>query len=206
LTREELTAVANVTIAHDLWVISDEIYDKILFDGHEHISLAALPGMRERTIIINGFSKTYAMTGWRLGWVACWAPLAREVLKVQQHSVTCAASFAQHAGVAALTGPQQPVGEMVEAYRRRRDIVVEGLNRLPGVSCHYPEGTFYAFPDISGTSLSSMQFADMLLSEAGVAVTPGIAFGESGDGHVRLSFATDTHLLEQAIERMARVL
>lgn len=206
LTRDELTSVANVAVDHDLWVISDEIYDRLIFDGHEHHSLVRMPGMRERTIIINGFSKTYAMTGWRLGWLACPSSLAQEVLKVQQHSVTCATSFVQHAGVAALTGPQEVVAEMVDVYRRRRDMVVASLNRLPNVSCHLPEGAFYAFPDISGTGMSSLEFAEMMLNEAGVAVTPGIAFGRSADRHVRLSFATSTPLLEQAMQRMARAL
>jgi len=202
LTPVELAAIANVALAHNLWVLSDEIYEKILFDGHEHISVGSLPDMLDRTIIINGFSKTYAMTGWRLGYVAAKARLAQEILKIQQHSVTCAGSFTQYAGTAALTGPQDAVLHMVEEYKRRRDIITEGLNSLPGVSCHLPEGTFYAFPDISGTGMSSMEFADMLLSQAKVAVTPGIAFRKSGQGHVRLSFANSTQLIEAAIERM----
>jgi len=206
LTPVELAAIANVALAHNLWVLSDEIYEKILFDGHEHISVGSLPDMLDRTIIINGFSKTYAMTGWRLGYVAAKARLAQEILKIQQHSVTCAGSFTQYAGTAALTGPQHAVLHMVEEYKRRRDIITEGLNSLPGVSCHLPEGTFYAFPDISGTGMSSMEFADMLLSQAKVAVTPGIAFRKSGQGHVRLSFANSTQLIEAAIERMRAVL
>jgi len=206
LAVEELESVAEVAEAHDLWVLSDEIYDTILYDGHRHISIASLPGMQDRTIIINGFSKTYAMTGWRLGYVVARAPLAAQILKVQQHSATCAASFTQHAGVAALNGPQDAVARMVEEYRRRRDILTSGLNALPGVSCHLPQGTFYAFPDISDTGMTSMEFTDMLLSRAQVAVTPGIAFGQSGEGHVRLSFATSTHLIERALERMGDML
>jgi aspartate aminotransferase len=146
------------------------------------------------------------MTGWRLGYVVASAPLAAQILKVQQHSTTCAGSFTQHAGTAALRGPQDCVLRMVEEYRRRRDILAAGLNALPGVSCHLPEGTFYAFPDMSGTGMSSMEMTDKLLNEAFVAVTPGVAFGQSGEGHVRLSFATATHLIEQAIERMGAVL
>jgi aspartate aminotransferase len=206
LTMEELESVAEVARAHDLWVLSDEIYDSILYHGRQHISVASLPGMLDRTIIINGFSKTYAMTGWRLGYVVASAPLAAQILKVQQHSTTCAGSFTQHAGTAALRGPQDCVLRMVEEYRRRRDILAAGLNALPGVSCHLPEGTFYAFPDMSGTGMSSMEMTDKLLNEAFVAVTPGVAFGQSGEGHVRLSFATATHLIEQAIERMGAVL
>jgi len=206
LTPVELAAIANVALAHNLWVLSDEIYERILFDGRQHISVGSLPDMLDRTIIINGFSKTYAMTGWRLGYVAAKARLAQEILKIQQHSVTCAGSFTQYAGTAALTGPHHAVLHMVEEYRKRRDIITEGLNSLPGVSCHLPEGTFYAFPDILGTGMSSMEFADMLLSQAKVAVTPGIAFGKSGQGHVRLSFANSTQLIEAAIERMRAVL
>jgi len=206
LTREELEIIAKVALENDLLVLSDEIYEKILYDGHQHISIGSLPGMLDRTIVINGFSKAYAMTGWRLGYVAAKGLLAKEILKVQQHSVTCAGSFTQYAGIAALTGPQYAVFQMVEEYRRRRDLITEGLNSLPGISCHQPEGTFYAFPDVSATGMSSMEFADMLLSEARVAVTPGVAFGDSGEGHVRISFANSTELIEKAIERMGEVL
>ena len=206
LTREELEAVVKVALENDLLVLSDEIYEKILYDGHQHISIGSLPDMLDRTIVINGFSKAYAMTGWRLGYVAAKGPLAKEILKVQQHSVTCASSFTQYAGIAALTGPQYAVFQMVEEYRRRRDLITEGLNSLPGISCHQPEGTFYAFPDISATGMSSIEFADMLLSKARVAVTPGIAFGDSGEGHVRISFANSTQLIEKAIKRMRDVL
>jgi aspartate aminotransferase len=205
-TRQELEAIATVALENDLLVLSDEIYEKILYDGHAHISIGSLPDMQERTMVINGFSKTYAMTGWRLGYVAARRPLAKEILKVQQHSVTCASSFTQYAGIVALTGPQEAVSLMVEEYRRRRDIITEGLNSLPGVSCHLPEGAFYAFPDVSATGMSSVEFADTLLSKARVAVTPGIAFGDSGEGHVRLSFANSTPLIEKAIERMREVL
>ncbi len=205
-TREELEAIATVALENDLLVLSDEIYEKILYDGHQHISVGSLPDMQDRTVVINGFSKAYAMTGWRLGYVAAREPLAKEILKVQQHSVTCASSFTQYAGIAALTGPQDAVSQMVEAYRKRRDIITDGLNSLPGVSCHQPQGAFYAFPDVSATGMSSIEFADMLLSKARVAVTPGIAFGDSGEGHVRLSFANSTPLVEEAIERMREVL
>jgi aspartate aminotransferase len=206
LTREELESIAKVALENDLLVLSDEIYEKILYDGHQHISIGSLPGMLDRTIVINGFSKAYAMTGWRLGYVAAKGPLAKEILKVQQHSVTCVSSFTQYAGIVALTGPQDAVFRMVEEYRKRRDLITEGLNSLPGISCHHPEGAFYAFPNISATGMSSIEFADMLLIEAKVAVTPGVAFGDSGEGHVRISFANSTQLIEKAIERMREVL
>lgn len=206
LSREELQAIADVAIENDLLVISDEIYEKIIYDGHEHISIGTFPGMADRTIVINGFSKSYAMTGWRLGYAAARASLISEILKVQQHSATCAASFVEYAGIVALTGRQDVVSDMAEVYRQRRDIITAGLNGLPGVSCRPIEGAFYAFPDISGTGLSSLEFADMLLDKAGVAVTPGMAFGTSGEGHVRLSFANSTELIEKSIERMKGVL
>ena len=205
-TRQELETIAKVALENDLLVLSDEIYEKILYDGHEHISIGSLPDMLDRTIVINGFSKAYAMTGWRLGYVAVKGPLAKEMLKVQQHSATCASSFTQYAGIAALAGPQDAVSLMVEEYRRRRDLITEGLNSLPGISCHQPEGAFYAFPNIAATGMSSIEFADMLLSEVKVAVTPGVAFGDSGEGHIRISFANSTQLLEKAIERMRKVL
>ena len=206
LTRAELQVIADFAIEHDLLVISDEIYEKIIFDGREHISIGTFPGMADRTIVINGLSKAYAMTGWRLGYAAARAPLISEILKVQQHAATCAAAFVEYAGIAALNGPQDVVTEMVDTYWKRRDIIVEGLNALPGVSCAPIEGAFYAFPDISQTGLSSLAFADMLLDKAGVAVTPGVAFGTSGEGHVRFSFANSTELIEKALERMQKVL
>lgn len=206
LLREELESIAEVVLDRDLWVLSDEIYEKIIYDGHRHISIGSLPGLLERTIVVNGFSKSHAMTGWRLGYVAAQEPLASQILKVQQHSVTCAGSFTQFAGLAALTGSQESVYQMVEEYRKRRDIIADGLNSLPGVSCHRPEGAFYAFPDISQIGMPSIEFAEMLLDKARVAVTPGIAFGDSGEGHVRLSFATSTELVKRAIERIRAAL
>ena len=206
LSREELETLAKIALENDMLVLSDEIYEKIVYEDHEHISIGSLPDMLDRTIVINGFSKSYAMTGWRLGYVAAKDPLIGEILKVQQHSVTCATSFTQYAGIKALTGPQDIVSEMVEVYGKRRDIMVDGLDSLPGVSCHRPDGAFYAFPDISGTGMSSLEFADTLLSKARVAVTPGIAFGDSGEGHVRLSFANSTKLIEKALKRMRKVL
>ena len=206
LTLKELEVVAAAAEKHDLFVLSDEIYEKIAYDGNKPVSFGTVDGMLERTIVINGFSKAYAMTGWRLGYVAAKKPLMKELLKVQQHSVTCAAAFTQYAGVAALEGPQDVIEDMVSIYDNRRRIITDGLNSLPGVSCEAPEGAFYSFPDISGTGMSSMEFTNLLLTEAGVAVTPGIAFGECADGHVRLSFANSTKLIENAIARMNRLL
>ena len=206
LNDAELKAVAEVAKDSDLLVLSDEIYEKIVYDGHRHISIGSLPGMLERTIVVNGFSKAYAMTGWRLGYVAAKEPLTSQFLKVQQHSVTCATSFVQYGGIAALNGSQAALDDMVTEYAERRDIVVEGLNALPGISCVPPEGGFYAFPEISETGLSSVDFSEMLLDEALVAVTPGAAFGACGEGHVRISFATSPHLVRKALKRMRDVL
>ncbi len=206
MAREELEAIARVAREHDLLVLSDEIYEKLVYDGAEHISLASLPGMRERTLTLNGFSKAYAMTGWRLGYVAAPAPIIEEILKVHSHSMTCEASFGQRGAVAALTGPQDFIGEMVAAYDRRRHLVADGLNAIPGVRCPLPEGAFYAFPDITGTGLLSSACAELLIERAQVAVTPGIAFGKAGEGHIRLSFATSDELLQRAVERMGEVL
>ncbi len=206
LTLKELEVVAAAAEQHDLFVLSDEIYEKIAYDGNKPVSFGTVDGMLERTIVINGFSKAYAMTGWRLGYVAAKKALMKELLKVQQHSVTCAAAFTQYAGVAALEGPQEVIEDMVSVYDTRRRIITDGLNSLPGVSCETPEGAFYSFPDISGTGMSSMEFTNLLLTEAGVAVTPGIAFGECADGHVRLSFANSTKLIENAIARMKTLL
>jgi aspartate aminotransferase len=205
LTREEAEAIVAVAQEHDILVISDEIYEKIMYDGREHLSLAAFPGMAERTLTVNGFSKAYAMTGWRLGYVAGPAPLIRQIMKVHSHSATCATSFAQWGGVAALEGPQDVIDAMVAAWDRRRRFVTERLNAIPGFRCPLPEGAFYAFPDVSGTGLSGQEVAQKLIEEAYVGVTPGDAFGASGSGCIRLSFATADELLERALDRIANV-
>jgi aspartate aminotransferase len=202
LKSDEIAAICDVATKHDLLVYTDEMYEKILYDGNIHHSIAAQPGMRDRTITFNGLSKAYAMTGWRLGYVAAPKVFMDEIAKVHSHSVTCATSFAQFGGVAALEGPQEFIGEMVAAWDRRRRAVAAGLNRVKGVSCPLVEGAFYAFADIRGTGMDSMTCADKLLNEAHVAVTPGVAFGEAGEGHIRLSFATSDDLLEKAVQRI----
>jgi aspartate aminotransferase len=205
MNREELEIVAKAARDHDLYVVTDEMYEKIIFDGHEHISIASMPGMAERTVVINGMSKAYAMTGWRLGWLAGPPALVKEIGKIQEQTATCAASFAQVGGIAALTGPQEPVAEMTAEYKRRRDFFVDMLNDIPGVSCFKPEGAFYAFPKFD-LGMNSIQLADMLLEKARVAGTPGSAFGEAGDGHVRFSFATSPDVLETAARRIKEAL
>jgi aspartate aminotransferase len=206
LDRDEIEAVCEFARERNLIVYTDEMYEKIIYDGHEHISIATLPGMWERTLTFNGLSKAYAMTGWRLGYVAGPRVLIDEIAKVQSHSVTHATSFVQAGGVAALTGPQDFIGEMVSAWDRRRKAVAEGISRIKGMNWTPAEGAFYAFPDARESGMDSMTLADRLLQEAHVAVTPGVAFGAAGEGHVRMSFATSDEQLETAIRRMGEYL
>ncbi len=201
-TPAELEAVASVAQEHDLTVISDEIYEKLIYDGHTHTSIASLPGMQERTIIVNGFSKPYAMTGWRLGYVAAPRALVTQIATVHSHTATCATSFAQVGGTAAYDGPQACIAEMNAAYDRRRRMVAEGLSSLPGITCPLPEGAFYAFADIRGTGLSATDFATRLLASQYVAVTPGDAFGPAGAGYIRLSVANSDAMLAKAVDRI----
>ena len=206
LDDAELAAIAAFAQDRDLLVFSDEMYEKILYDGQRHTSIATLPGMAERTLVFNGLSKAYAMTGWRLGYVAGPRPYLQQIEKVHSHSVTCATSFVQKAGVVALTGPQEFIGQMVSAWDRRRRNLAERLDAVNGIACPLVEGAFYAFVDIRGTGMTSTQATDLFLQQAHVAVTPGFAFGSSGEGHVRLSFATSDDLLEAAADRIGRVL
>ncbi|MGH2616980.1 MAG: pyridoxal phosphate-dependent aminotransferase, partial [Thermomicrobiales bacterium] len=201
LDDDELAAIAAFARDHDLLVFTDEMYEKILYDGRRHTSIATLPGMAERTLTFNGLSKAYAMTGWRLGYVAGPRPYMEQIEKVHSHSVTCATSFVQKAGIVALTGPQAFIAEMVTAWDRRRRNLAAGLNAINGIRCPLVEGAFYAFADMRETGMTSAEAADLLLKEAHVAVTPGIAFGAAGEGHVRLSFATSDDLLQSAVER-----
>ncbi len=206
LTAEDLRRIAAIAIDRDLVVLSDEIYSRILYDGAEHTSIAALPGMRERTIVLDGFSKTWAMTGWRLGYgiVPEWLHFAFGRLLI--NSVSGATSFAQWGAVEAMAGPQDEVESMVEEFQARRDLVVDGLNAIPGIRCLRPTGAFYVFPEISGTGLSGAELADRLLNEAGVSVLAGTAFGEVGVNHIRLSYATSRANLEEALRRMRTVI
>ncbi|MBA3415670.1 MAG: pyridoxal phosphate-dependent aminotransferase [Chloroflexia bacterium] len=201
LEKSDLEAIAQLAVEHDLVVLSDEIYAEILYEG-EHHSVAAFPGMQERTVILDGFSKTYAMTGWRLGYGLLPPELAGHVAKMMVNSVSCTASAVQRAGLEALTGPQAEVRAMVEAFRRRRTLMVEGLNAIPAVSCRMPKGAFYAFPNISATGLSSKAFADRLLEEFGVAALAGTSFGAHGEGYLRLSYANSEENLAKALDRI----
>ncbi len=205
LTRSDLEQIAELAQRYDFYVLSDEIYSRILYEEPHH-SIAAIPGMAERTIILDGFSKTYAMTGWRLGYGVFPLELAPHIECLQVNSNSCAAAFTQWAGIAALTGPQEPVERMVAEFRRRRDLIVAGLNRLPGVRCLTPRGAFYAFPNIEGTGLSAKALADRLLDEAGVATLPGSSFGACGEGFLRLSYATSIEKIQRGLELMQETL
>jgi aspartate aminotransferase len=201
LERTDIEEIARLAVQHDLIVLSDEIYAEILYEG-EHHSVAAQPGMAERTVILDGFSKTFAMTGWRLGYGVMPTGLAEIVNKLMVNSVSCTASAIQRAGLEALTGPQDDVKAMIEAFRGRRSLIVDGLNAIPGITCKMPKGAFYAFPNISRTGQSSKEFADRLLDEFGVAAIAGTSFGDQGEGYLRLSYANSEENLAKALQRI----
>jgi aspartate/methionine/tyrosine aminotransferase len=200
-----LRAIADVAAKHGVPVLSDEIYSRILYEG-THTSIAALPGMESLAIVLDGFSKTYAMTGWRLGYGIMPAPMAQVVAKLQTNATSCTATFAQFAGVEALRGDQSSVDAMVGEFLRRRDRIVEGLRQVPGIQCVRPKGAFYVFPNITGTGFSSRALADRLLDEAGVACLSGTAFGEFGEGYLRFSYATSMENIDEALRRIRALL
>ena len=202
--RDALQAIARVAVRHDLVVISDEVYDRLVYGG-QHVPIASLPGMAERTILLNGFSKAYAMTGWRVGYAAGPRDLIEAMTKIHQYTALCANRTAQEAAIEALEHGERDVQAMVEAYDLRRRLIVDGLNAI-GLPCHLPDGAFYAFPSIAPTGLSSEEFAERLLREARVAVVPGDAFGAAGAGHVRCSYAYALDQIEAALERIGRFL
>jgi aspartate/methionine/tyrosine aminotransferase len=204
LTRGDLERIAGLARDHDLLVLADEIYSRILYDGAEHVSLASLPGMAERTIVLDGFSKTYAMTGWRLGYAIVPDALREVYGTLLINPVSGATTFAQVGAVEALRGPQDAVDAMVAEFAARRDLIVDGLNAIPGVSCARPTGAFYVFPDISGTGLSGDELAGRLLTEAGVCVLSGTAFGSVGRDHIRISYANSRENLREALDRIGR--
>ena len=204
LTRADLERIAELAAEHDLWVMADEIYGRILYDGAEHISFASLPGMADRTIVLDGFSKTFAMTGWRLGYAVVPESLKEVYGELVINTISCAPTFAQVGAVQALVGPQDDVDAMVVEFKARRDLVVEGLNEINGIKCATPLGAFYAFPDISGTGLTGAEFAERLLTEADVCVLAGTAFGGVGSEHIRISYANSRENLTEALNRISR--
>jgi aspartate/methionine/tyrosine aminotransferase len=204
LTRADLQRIAELAQEHDLWVMTDEIYGRILYDGEEHVSIASLPGMAERTIVLDGFSKTFAMTGWRLGYAVVPESLIPTYSELIINTISCAPTFAQVGAVQALVGPQDDVEAMVVEFKARRDLIVEGLNEIEGIRCATPLGAFYAFPDISGTGLTGADFAERLLVEADVCVLAGTAFGGVGTDHIRISYANSRENLNEALRRIGR--
>ena len=202
--KEELFAIAQLAQEKDLFVISDELYEDIVYDGREHISIASLPGMKEKTISIFGFSKSYAMTGWRLAYLAAPLNLVKEIAKLLQNTAVCANSVAQRAGQAAIQGSQDCVKEMFTAYNERRNVLAKGLNEIQGLSCHAPEGTFYVFANIKETGMSAEELSMYLLEECKVVTVPGTAFGRQGEGYIRLSFATSLDMVKEGIARIKK--
>ncbi|NIO37097.1 aminotransferase class I/II-fold pyridoxal phosphate-dependent enzyme [Candidatus Bathyarchaeota archaeon] len=206
LTRDDLKTVAeSIEDRDDVFVVSDEIYSRIIYE-REHESIVSIPGMKERTILLDGFSKTYAMTGWRLGYGVMRKDIAEKITQLMVNSNSCTCAFTQMAGIEALTGPQDASARMVSQFKRRRDVIVSGLNEIEGISCKEPRGAFYVFPNVTGTGMDCRKLSDCLLNEAGVAVLPGTSFGEFGDGYLRLSFANSVENIEKALERMSEAI
>jgi aspartate/methionine/tyrosine aminotransferase len=201
LEENDVRVIADIARQHDIIVLSDEIYEHIIYEGKLY-SIASLPGMLDRTIILNGFSKTFAMTGWRLGYGILPLELVGAITPLIVNSVSCTTAFNQYAGIEALTGPQDSVVRMVDEFKRRRDLIVDGLNEIPGISCLRPKGAFYAFPNIKKLGVSSAHFADYLLQEAGVATLAGTDFGKYGEGYLRLSYANSQENIKKALERI----
>jgi aspartate/methionine/tyrosine aminotransferase len=202
IPSDDLKHIASQSEQYGCWVMSDELYTRIVYDELEAPSIATLPGMRERTIIVDGYSKTYAMTGWRLGFGIMPRDLAARVGLLLTHSVGSTAHFTQIAGIEAVTGPQDMVSAMVTEYQLRRDVIVDGLNTIPGFTCQKPQGAFYAFPNITGTGMGSVELANLILEEAGVALLPGNSFGQYGEGYLRLSYANSIENIEKGIARI----
>lgn len=205
LTPEDIEAIADSVKGKGIYILSDEIYERIVYSGKVR-SIASIPGMKDQTIILDGFSKTYAMTGWRLGYCVTNRELAQKITTLMTNSNSCVATFTQIAGIEALIGPQDAVSEMVNEFKRRRDIIVDGLNSIKGISCKKPKGAFYAFPNITGTGMSSGELANFLLNDAGVAVLSGTSFGSCGEGFLRLSYANSIANIELALERIRQAL
>ena len=203
MTKADVEAVAEMALKHDCYVLSDEIYSRMIYDG-EHFSITQLPGMQERTIILDGFSKTYAMTGWRLGYGVMNTELAGWTTKLMTNSNSCTSALTQMAGMAALKGDQTEVTQMVAEFRRRRDVIVDGLNKIPGIRCCQPHGAFYVFPNITGLGKPTKEIADTLLYEAGVATLAGTSFGKYGEGYLRFSYATSMENIHKALARIRK--
>ena len=204
LERRDIEQIARVIGDRNVMILSDEIYSRLLFDGAQHFSIMSVPGMQERTILLDGFSKTYAMTGWRMGYGVMRADLATQITRLMTNSNSCTASFTQIAGIEAIRGDQSSVDHMRDEFQRRRDVFVAGLNKIKGFSCRMPKGAFYVFPNITLTGWKSKPLADALLEQAGVAALSGTSFGEFGEGYLRFSVANSLENLQLALERIDR--
>jgi aspartate/methionine/tyrosine aminotransferase len=206
VTREQLKVIADCMKGRDdVFVLSDEIYSRIIYEG-KHESVTQFPGMKEKTIILDGFSKTYAMTGWRLGYGVMRKDLAEKVAQLMTNSNSCTNAFVQLAGVEALKGPQKDAEKMVAEFKKRREVIVDGLNNIKGITCKKPHGAFYVFPNITGTGMDCRKLGDHLLYNAGVAVLPGTSFGKFGEGYLRLSFANSIENIKKALDRIEKSL
>lgn len=199
---EHLAEIYNLAVKHDLYIYSDEIYSRMVYEKNQFFSISSLDHARERVILSNGFSKAFAMTGWRLGSIIAPKPVAERMMMLLQTTSSCVSTFIQRAGIAAIEGDQSPVQKMMETYKRRRNILVDGLNSIPGIHCHLPGGAFYAFPNISSFGLSSEEFADYMLEEAGLALLPGSHFGSEGEGFIRMVYACSDKNIELALDRL----
>ncbi|AFM39992.1 aspartate/tyrosine/aromatic aminotransferase [Desulfosporosinus acidiphilus SJ4] len=206
LTHEDVEAIADLVRGKEILVLSDEIYDRIIYGNTHPLSIASLPGMKDWTIILDGFSKTYAMTGWRLGYGVMHQEIADKISQLMVNSNSCTSAFTQMAGKEALTGPQTDVDRMVAEFKRRRDIMVNGLNSIPKVSCLLPEGSFYVFPNFKSFNRNSKEIADYLLNDAGVACLGGTSFGSYGEGYLRFSYANSVENIQKALERIETAL
>lgn len=207
LTHDDLKAIAELAVKHDIIVFSDEIYSQIVYDGFRNESITQFEGMKERTLVLDGFSKTFAMTGWRMGYGLMPEHIAQQVAKLQTNCTSCTASFNQMAGIEALSDRTlAEVDRFVDEFKRRRDVIVEGLNSIPGFRCHSPKGAFYVFPNIEETGMTSHECADYLLNEAGVACLSGTAFGSHGEGFIRFSYANSVANIEEALNRVDRAI
>jgi aspartate/methionine/tyrosine aminotransferase len=205
-SAKALEELARLAAEKDLFVLSDEIYEAMVYDGSRHISIAGLPDMKARSIIVNGFSKRYSMTGWRLGWVAADRALMSAMIRIHQYTTVCATTFAQYGACEALTGPQEEINNMIAEFDRRRILVYDALREMPGVKVVKPRGAFYVFPNITGTGKSSEDLTQYLLDEAKIAVVPGSVFGNYGEGYIRLSYANSYENLEIAMTNMRKAL
>ncbi len=205
MTAGELADIARLAEKHDIYVISDEVYSKMTYEGVTHVSVTTHDQALERTVLLDGFSKCYAMTGWRLGYVVAPVHMASRLQDFLVSAVSCTAAFTQKAGVAALTGEQNFIGDMMTRFAQKRDRIVNGLNSIPGFRCQIPKGAFYAFPSIEGTGMDSQTCSEYILNEAGVATVPGTAFGQAGEGYLRFSYATSLETIDQAMEKLRAV-